>query len=278
MPELMTTIFGFQKGHPAVRIMERLEKWSLARADLVITVNAACERIFAGRSCPSEKIGVVMNAPDDKIFHFQPPSPAPAKRDPGRPFALMYHGSLVERNGLDLAVEALAQVSTAIPGAELRICGNKTPFLEKVMSQVGERGLTDRVRYLGPKSLEEIVREIGRCDLGVIPNQRSAFSKINTPTRIFEYLAMGKPVIAARGEGVCDYFDDRSLLLFELGDARDLAAQIAYAFSYPAETTEIVRRGQEVYRKHNWPAEKGRLLDLVTGLLCGAAVPETAKA
>ena len=72
MPELATTIFGMDEGSLAVRIIKQLEKWSLARADLVITVNAVCKSLFAERSCPPGKIGVVMNAPDGKYFLFEP--------------------------------------------------------------------------------------------------------------------------------------------------------------------------------------------------------------
>ena len=80
----------------------------------VITVNVACKRIFAARSCRPEKIGIVMNAPDGEIFPFQ----APRERRNGR-FVIMYHGSIVERNGLDLAIEALARVRHEVPSAEL---------------------------------------------------------------------------------------------------------------------------------------------------------------
>ncbi len=93
----------------SVRIICWLEKWSLARANLVLTVNKACERLFSERGCPVEKIGVVMNSPDEKIFSYREAKPSPRARsgDPAKPFVVMYHGSLVERNGLDLAVEAL---------------------------------------------------------------------------------------------------------------------------------------------------------------------------
>ena len=46
----------------------------------------------------------------------------------------------------------------------------------------------DAVRYLGPKSLEEIVTAIQSCDVGVIPNRNNAFTEINTPTRIAKYV------------------------------------------------------------------------------------------
>src|SRR5208283_5303895 len=193
MPELMMTIFDFDETSLSVRFLGWLEKWSIARVNLVITVNVACKRIFGSRSCPPEKVGVVMNSPDEEIFPFRAarsyptPNQAATKR-----FVMMYHGSLVERNGLDLAVDALRRVRTAVPSAELRIYGRKTPFLERVMGEARNKGLEDCVHYLGPRSLEDLVREIEGCDVGIIPNHRSAFAEINTPTRIFEYLALGK--------------------------------------------------------------------------------------
>ncbi len=268
MPELMTTIFGFDSKSFGVRLLAWLEKWSINRAHLVITVNDVCKRIFSSRSCPPGKIAVIMNTPDDSIFPFKTfEMTAPASEARRDRFVMMYHGSLVERNGLDLAVEALAKVRNRIPGAELKIYGRETPFLQRVMATVQERGLTQCVSYLGPKSLEELVTEIEGCDFGVIPNHRSAFAEINTPTRIFEYLALGKPVIAPRASGISDYFADNAMIYFELGDAEDLARKAEYTFFHPVEVAEMVRKGQEVYREHCWRAERQRLVQLVKGLV-----------
>ena len=110
MPELMRTIFDMGEKSVGVRVIRCLEKWSMARADLVITVNVACKRIFSERSCRAEKIGVVMNSPDGSIFPYRAAASYPV-RSPGQPFAIMYHGSLVERNGFELAVDALARLS-----------------------------------------------------------------------------------------------------------------------------------------------------------------------
>jgi glycosyltransferase involved in cell wall biosynthesis len=268
MPELMMTIFGLRPDARAVRLLRWLEKWSIALADSVVTVNRACARLFISRSCPSQKMSVVMNSPDERIFRLRPPcTRATATEAVHNPFLIMYHGSLVERNGLHLAVDALARVRRSLPSAELRIYGWYTPYLERVMDSIRNKGLQEAAQYLGPKSLEQLVQAAEECDLGIIPNQRSTFTELNTPTRIFEYLTLGKPVIAPRAEGICDYFDDASLLFFELGNAEDLADKIEYAFSHPAEIAEIVRRGQEVCRQHSWRIERLRLLALVAGLL-----------
>jgi glycosyltransferase involved in cell wall biosynthesis len=211
-----------------------------------------------------------MNSPDDAIFPVRPPSKRQTENQGEKRFVIMYHGSLIERNGLDLAVEALARVSATIPGVELRIYGSPNAFLERVMASVRRRGLDRFVRYLGPKMSEQIAEAIEDCDLGIIPNQRSIFTEINTPTRIFEYLALGKPVITPRAPGICDYFSEDSLIYFELGNAEDLASKIEYAFRHPQEMMEVTKRGQEVHRVHTWSQERTKLINLVAHLLCDA--------
>jgi glycosyltransferase involved in cell wall biosynthesis len=268
MPELMMTIFNLDKESPSVRLIRRVETWSIARANSVLTVNLAMKKLISSRSCGPEKIGVVMNSPDGRIFPLRvPTSDALVNHAADKRFAIMYHGSIVERNGLDVAVEALAKVRQSVPSAELRIFGPNTPFLERVMDIVRAKNLQDAVHYLGPRSLEGLVPEIERCDIGVIPNHRNTFTDINTPTRIFEYLALGKPVIAPSTPGIQDYFDDESLLFFEAGNPDDLARQMEFAFSHPGEMLDIARKGQKVYLDHTWECERQTLLGRLSDTL-----------
>lgn len=271
MPELMTTIFNLHEDAVSIRILRFVEKWSMAYANSVITVNAACRRIFAERSCSPEKIRVVMNSPDEEIFPFRSASAETSGRAPAKRLVLLYHGSLVERNGLDLAVHAVSKVRRTIPGVELRICGRSTPFLERVMEEVRSKGMKDHVRYLGPKRLEDVVREIDACDVGLIPNHRNAFTAINTPTRIFEYLALGKPVIAPRMPGIQDYFTPDALLFFEAGDPEDLARTIEHVYDNPDYANSVVQHGQEVYLAHTWRRERETLVNSVRDVLARPA-------
>ena len=268
MPELMQTIFGLPAKSFSVRLLKRLEKWSIAFADLVLTVNLACKRIYTSRSCPPQKINVVLNSPEDDIFEFQPPASQTGNGEkPAKPFVILYHGSLVRRNGFDLAVNALEKAIKSIPTARLMVCGERSSFFEEVMASVRKRGLEGEVEYLGVKNRREIVDAINSCDIGVIPNHRNTFTEINTPTRIFEYLALGKPVIAPRTRGIQDYFSDEELIFFNVGDANDLSQKIEFAFSYPGEVGQIVERGQRVYLAHKWSREKSNLLDPISDLL-----------
>jgi glycosyltransferase involved in cell wall biosynthesis len=271
MPELMQTIFRLPAESWSVRTLRTLEKKSIAFSDLVLTVNIACQNLYSARSCSRDKIRVVLNSPDDYIFRFRPASlnGSNGQMDE-KTYTILYHGSLVARNGLDLAVEALDAVRQSIPNVKLVVCGDRTPFLEKVMQTVRERRLEKSVDYLGVQNLNGIVNAINSCDLGIIPNHKNIFTEINTPTRIFEYLALGKPVIAPRTRAIQDYFADQELIFFELGNASDLARQIEYAYFHPAELVQTTQRGQRVYLDHTWTRERSQFLDAVGDLLEGA--------
>jgi glycosyltransferase involved in cell wall biosynthesis len=268
MPELMMTIFNLQRESLVVRLMARIEKWSIAFADVVITTNSAFERLFVSRSCPASKIRVVMNSPDERIFKYSPAKIRNESSDKvNRPFVIMYHGTLVDRNGADLAVEALGKLRQSVPEAELRIYGPRTPYWDQVMLTVSEKGLEKAVHYLGPRPLEQLTEAIAECDVGVIPNKRSVFTEINMPTRIFEYLALGKPVVAPRAPGIQDYFREDSLTFFDLGNADDLALKLSHLFFHPDEALEVVKRGQDVYLSHAWHNEKRKLENVAVELL-----------
>lgn len=265
MPELMTTIFGVQSNSLPVRIICMLERWSIARVHRVITVNEVCRQIFSARSCKADKVAVVMNTPDENLFPFRS-ALSYQNAEETSPFVVMYHGSLIERNGLELAVDALALLSESGIPIELRVYGRSTPYLDRVMNKVRDLGIEKMVKHFGGRRLDQLAAEIQKCDIGVVPNQLNAFTAINTPTRILEYLALGKPVIAPSTRGVLDYFSSDALLYFKPGDAQDLAKQIQTAALHRQDLTAIAKRGQEVYAQHTWIEEKQVLLDTVAGL------------
>ena len=204
---------------------------------------------------------MVMNSPDPDIFTLSR-SVAGVVRSDGRLKPLRDYVSrfTCRKARLGYCNNALGKVKKSIPHAELVVCGQSTPFLQQVMASLQASPLREAVRYLGRKNLEEIVADIRKCDVGIIPNRRSIFTELNTPTRIFEYLSQGKPVIAPRAPGILDYFEEQDLIFFELGDADDLATKIQYSFTYPEEVRRIIERGQAIYRDPSMEQRTGALL------------------
>ena len=267
MPELFGVLYGAAPESFAVRWLRRIEKWSIGFADLVLTPNLAFKELFISRGCPADKIEIVMNSPRTEVFHERNAAVPAAAPSGVRPFQLMYHGLLVERHGLDLALRAVNSLRPRIPQLQLHFYGVQTEYLDWIMWQVELFQLKEVVYYHGFKTLPEIADAIAQVDLGLVPNRLNTFTRINLPTRIFEYLAMNKPVIAPRTRGIQDYFKEDELLFVEPGDVEDLARKIEWVYEHPAETRSVVERGRRVYEKHSWDFERGRFTGLVNGLL-----------
>lgn len=268
MPELMMSIFKLPRNHPLVRLLGLLERWSIGFAHIAVTPNLAFQKLFVSRSCPPEKMRIVMNTPEEDIFVQKDPQAA----KPGPPaeageLRLMHHGSIVHRHGVDLLVEAVARVRPSIPNVRLDIYGSRTPFVDQILELAKRLGVDDAVHYHGARTQPEIARAICDCHVGVVPNRFSAFTNINFPTRLFEYLAMGRPVIAPATQGILDYFNEEEIIVFKPDDVNDLAEKILWVHQHRELLPDLVERGARVYRKHLWSNERDHFIQEVSAML-----------
>lgn len=266
-PEIFISVFGLTSDHFLVKVLRWCERCSVRFADMILTPNISFRDLFVARGCPSRKIEIVMNTPLEEVFPLREPAEA-ASSDPARPFVLMYHGTLVERHGLHTAIEAVSQLRERIPGLRFNVYGEETGYLkEHIFPLVSQLGLKGRVEFFGEQPQAVIAQAVADCSLGVVPNLRTVFTEINFPTRIFEYLALGKPVIVPDTRGIRDYFDADEILFFKPGDVESLASQIQWVFDNPRKTSTLVRAGQVVYRRHLWKDEEWRMIALLSRLV-----------
>jgi glycosyltransferase involved in cell wall biosynthesis len=259
MPEIYITKFEVSELHPIIRFLKFLEKCCIRFADIVLTPNIAFRDLFVRRGCPPWKIHIVMNTAQETIFKCDSNVAAIGSENG---FVIMYHGTFLAHNGLDLALKAIARVKEEIPNLKFEVYGDGE-FRDEFLKLVHELKLNSTVKYHGPKPVEHIAEAIKSINLGVIPNKRTRFTDLNLPTRIFEYLAMKKPVIAPRTKGIMDYFDENSLLFFEPGSVDSLKNIILNAYRDPLGCQDILKRGINVLNNHRWELNKNRFIDVV---------------
>ena len=264
MPELFMSLYHRDRHDRMIRCLSWLERRCVAFAHLVLTPNEAFRQRFVSRSGCVGKIQVIMNSPEEQIFSPGPAESTAAARSGG--FRVMHHGLIAERHGLDIAIEAISLLRSSIPDLTFEIFGERKVYLDRILELARERGVEDRVHFHGMVSEQEIARQIHQSDLGVIPNRWSPFIEINLPTRIFEYLALHRPVIVPFTSGIRDYFGADDILYFQPNSATDLARQILWVRQNPAISQEIANRGYSVYQQHLWRNERLKFLTLVARL------------
>ena len=264
-PEVFMAKYGVPDSHFFTRLLRMIEKGSIGFASHVITPNLAFRELFAARSCARKKIDIVMNSPQESVFGSGDGTGGERKQTDE--FVVMYHGTVAERLGLDVALDAIDRVARKMRRIRFLVYG-EGDYVTEFQKRVLELGLEDVVEYHGRVPLETIAKEIETIDLGVIPNRVSCFTNLNFPTRIFEYLCKRKPVIVPKTRGISDYFDDQSLFYCKGGDPESLAEKIWEVYKGGESVAEVVNRGYVVYEQHRWEKEKERYSELA-GRLAG---------
>lgn len=249
MPEFYATKFAISDRHPVVRGIAWFEQAAIRFADLAITCSEQMREVFISRGAPPSKVGVVLNGSDETVFD---PARYPAHRRKQDRFTLVSHGTVEERYGLDTIVRAVALLKEEIPGLRLHIYGNGS-YLGELRRLAAELGVEREVYFSGDfVPLDSLVRAIAESDVGVVAMKRDAFRDLTLCNKMYDFIAMRKPAIVSRTRSVEAYFDESCFLMFESGNAHDLARQIVRVYADEEIGDEMARRAQEVNAPYRW--------------------------
>jgi glycosyltransferase involved in cell wall biosynthesis len=274
MPETMLTIFGAGPDHWLVRVVRLQEQASAWFADHVITVTEQVRQALVERGLSPSKIDVVMNFADTRLFDARlreaPPAP-----DTDR-FVVVFMGTLAFRYGVDVAIDAIAQVRRRVPHVRLKVIGDgeERPALE---ARVAERGLQDHVEFAGQVPIDRIPATAWPAHVGIAPHRRDRLYDMCFPSKIYDYLALGLPVVAAWTESLAYYYGADTVEFFDSGDAAGLADRIVALRDDAGRVAALRRNGAAFLEAHNWAVERDRYLAIVHRLT-GARVPDRAEA
>jgi glycosyltransferase involved in cell wall biosynthesis len=263
IPELFETMFGGRWYTPAfVALVKWTEKVSIRFADHALTVTEEMKRNYVRRGAAANKITVVVNVPDDRFFRLEQYVHLEAKiarikaeeRARGV-FRVLTHGAIEERYGFDTVVKAVARVRAEIPGIQFRFMG-AGDFLGEVQALARREGVGDRVQHLGFVPLEQMIEEILLADACIVAVKKNPYSVLVHTNKMYEYVALHRPVIASRLESVAAYFSGDALWFFEPGDVADLAETLRHAHTHAEQSHRRVAVATTIYKQFQWEREK----------------------
>lgn len=258
MPELYMSKFGISENHALIRILAYQEQFSIRLADKVICVHDPHRDVLCRRGAPLNKITVLPNVPDPRVFRVENSAP----RTDGV-FRIVYHGTIAKRLGLDLGVRAFAKVADSCPGARFEIFGDGDAGQE-LESQIVASGLGDRIHFSRRLfRVESIAEMIQGASVGLIPNRRDVATDYMLPVKLLEYVHLGIPVIAPRLLAIQYYFREDQVAYYEPGDVDGLANCIQRLYESAGERAELARNSAEFAKRLHWDALKEELYKVI---------------
>jgi glycosyltransferase involved in cell wall biosynthesis len=238
-----------------------IERLCCMFSDHVVISNDLWAYTLTRRSVRKAKCTTILNYPDPAIFR-----KSEFSRDARAPFTLVYPGTLNWHQGLDIAIQALAQVIKLEPTTELHIYGRgpEESNLKRLMESLL---LKDHVKFKGNLSLEEVVLKMESADAGVVPKRASGFGNEAFSTKIFEFMALGVPVIVSKTKIDQFYFNDTLVAFFEPDNVSDLADKIINCIRDRALRARLIINTQTFIQDYSWDVKKDVYFKLVDELV-----------
>lgn len=188
-----------------------------------------------------------------------------------RPPTVLYLGGLERNRGSDLMLDAFAQVLAQLPGARLLIVGHFAPpeLEQEVRQRAAILGIDHALTITGRVPFASVPGYLAQASVGWVPWQAVDKNALNVPTKLFEYMAAGLPVVAGDLASIRPYVvEGRNGLLVPPADAAAHAAALLTLLRDPAKAQAMGRHGNTLVRTtFNWQAVAPRLLELYDRLL-----------
>ncbi|MDX7986383.1 glycosyltransferase family 4 protein [Xenorhabdus sp. 12] len=177
------------------------------------------------------------------------------------PTQVLYLGSLHRWKGVPTVLKAMSYLDDAV----LNIAGGTSEQITKLKHTAEQIGISDKVNFLGfiqPKNRFQIIADNDIC---VLPLTRTSIgSRYTSPLKLFEYMAMGKPVVISDLPSIRDAVDERAVNFADSENAESFAEQIRWLIHHPVELTAKVAHSQQlIAERFNWDQRA----KLITGVM-----------
>ena len=246
------------------------EKVSIKAASLIAVVSNPLKKQLMEVGVPPERILVNPNAVDPARFHpecggaklrqelgFQPPDTV-----------ICFVGTFSYWHGvavLEQAIQALLnKPQRGKRSMKFLLVGDGplTPRLREALEPYTRNG---SVVFTGAIPHDSVRAHLDAADILVSPHipmpDGSPF--FGSPTKLFEYMAMGKAIVASALDQIAEVLEhERTALLVKPGDPHDLTAAIQRLAADPQLRIELGRNSREaVLSRHTWRQNARRVLE-----------------
>jgi glycosyltransferase involved in cell wall biosynthesis len=265
VPDFFAAKFGYGENHLFYKTLRLIEKYSCHYADHIITVTDYWREVIKNRSrIPNEKTTVILNYPDGGLFDV---SKVRKRKVSDGYFKVLYPGTLNKHCGLHIAVEAIALLRNRITNLRLDIYGKGTEE-KHIRSLVMKRGLERMVFFHDVVPIEEVPNLMVDADIGIaLLSGDHAYLRQALNVKLFEFLAMGLPAVATRGDAIERYLGNEVAILSNPNDPADVARCIRELYQNPEKREELRRAGLMYAKKNNWQSQVDAYLDIIKAML-----------
>lgn len=209
------------------------------------------------------KITIIRNTPEKEFYLTQEGKLHNLFSDDKNLVNLLYVGKIDAHRGIELLIRALPNVMKKYRLIRLLIIGDGTER-KRLIELTESLGIKDNVVLPGWIDIKEIPAIIRGSAICFIPHLRSEHTDTTIPNKIFDYMALGKPVVVSDCIPLRRIVEESKCgVVFKSGDVSDLTRAIITLLSTPDYETIGDNGKKAVIRKYNWLNDSQHILHAI---------------
>ncbi len=237
---------------------ESLDRFFIRRVDHVFVVveeSAARARALGARE---DRLSVIYNTTDVQALRAQPLDPMIVQRYQSY-FTIVYTGNVSPERGLETIVAAMAMLRNKIPEAKLVIAGGG-PSEQTIRNLTAAHALEAHVEITGWIDDKLFPSYIHAAKVCIVPHPANPFIDTTLPNKLFDYMALGKPVIVSDAKPLARIVRECECGAVFVSDSAESFVTAVEQLRMNCE--EAGQRGkQAVATKYNWQNSSRALQD-----------------
>lgn len=245
---------SFKEGDLKYRISRHIETLLMRRADTIFTICEGLKTEIIGRGIAEDKLTVIPNCVD--LTQFQP---IPYDNEIAEKFGLVgkfvfgFIGSHYYFEGLNVLVEAFAQIAEKCPQACVLIAGDG-PGTQEWIQLAKKLGVDDRILFIGKVPHEEVSHYYSVIDAVVYPRLSMRLTELVTPLKPLEAMVLGKVVIGSDVGGIKELVEDGKTGYLFKADKPQQLADIMIKVAGSSEGLDVLKSQalEYVQRERSW--------------------------
>ncbi|MFX0200274.1 MAG: glycosyltransferase, partial [Candidatus Hodarchaeota archaeon] len=202
------------------------------------------------------------NFPDRKLFSPVEKSQSEVSTEP---FRILYHGSLTEHHGLDIAIKAVDILRHKICPVKFTLYGIG-PSEPEIRSMIRSFGLENIVEIKKPVPHEQVPEILKNADIGVVPKKDGIFANEALSTKLFQYVAMGIPAVVSRTGAEKRYFGEDEVKYFTPQDPEDMARCVEELYEKPELRFAMAQRALRRIDEYSMTKNGKKYLSIISSL------------
>ena len=247
-------------------LARRMERVAFENADRLVLITEELVPTVVALGGSADRIVVNPNGVEVERFDATP-NTANARRELGWPedwIICGFLGTFARWHGVLFLAEQIPLLAAADPRLRFLFIG-EGDLRPEVQHRLTQAGVQDRAMFPGLLPPERVPRYLAACDILLSPHLPfdDGTEFFGSPTKLFEYMAAGRAIVASRLGSIARVVDDGETgVLIDPGDGPALFSAVTRLANHPEERLRLGQNARaSAERSYTWKANARRALD-----------------